>query len=61
MMFHHLVAVLVKYLCFLLNSMPKSKEVLSTTSGSDSDSEVEKKVLFLELHTQFIYMPQWLG
>ncbi|XP_012683978.1 SUB1 regulator of transcription b [Clupea harengus] len=23
--------------------MPKSKEVLSTTSGSDSDSEVEKK------------------
>lgn len=54
MMFHHLVAVLLKYLCFPLHSMPKSKEVLSTTSGSDSDSEVEKKVLLLELHAQFI-------
>lgn len=26
--------------------MPKSKEVLSSTSGSDSDSEVETKVCF---------------
>lgn len=28
--------------------MPKSKEVLSSTSGSDSDSEVETKVCTLK-------------
>lgn len=33
----------------LLSRMPKSKEVLSSTSGSDSDSEVDTKVCALHI------------
>lgn len=35
--------------------MPKSKEVLSSTSGSDSDSDVDTKVCVLLIHFLFIY------
>lgn len=35
--------------------MPKSKEVLSSTSGSDSDSDVDTKVCVILIHLLFIY------
>lgn len=35
--------------------MPKSKEVLSSTSGSDSDSDVDTKVCVIFIHLLFIY------
>lgn len=35
--------------------MPKSKEVLSSTSGSDSDSDVDTKVCVILIHLLLIY------
>lgn len=35
--------------------MPKSKEVLSSTSGSDSDSDVDTKVCVILIHLLFSY------
>lgn len=45
-----------------LSRMPKSKEVLSSTSGSDSDSEVETKVCVLPItsHSQTLCMNGWM-